>query len=70
LRLLFASPFPYWPDATNGRETSAHALTLRLQARGIAVAVFAGTVKTAPGESPPPFLTRDETLETQLSSRQ
>ncbi|HVZ02855.1 MAG TPA: glycosyltransferase [Dongiaceae bacterium] len=62
MRLLFASPFPYWPDNTSGRETSAHALTLRLQARGVPVAVFAGTLKTAPGESPRPAIARDETL--------
>ena len=62
MRLLFASTFAYWPDSTNGRETSAHALTLRLQARGIPVAVFAGTPKPAQGEGPRPFITRDETL--------
>jgi glycosyltransferase involved in cell wall biosynthesis len=62
LRLLFASPFPYWPDNTSGRETSAHALTLRLQRRGIPVAVFAGTPKARPGESRRSFITRDETL--------
>ena len=62
MRLLFASPFPYWPDNTSGRETSAHALTLRLQARGIDVAVFAGTLKTAPAEGTRPFIIRDETL--------
>lgn len=62
MRLLFASPFPYWPDNTSGRETSAHALNLRLQAQGTDVAVFAGTLKTAPAEAPRPFLTRDETL--------
>jgi glycosyltransferase involved in cell wall biosynthesis len=62
VRLLFASTFPYWPDNTNGRETSAHALTLRLQAQGIPVAVFAGTPKPERGQDPRPFITRDETL--------
>ena len=62
MRLLFASTFPYWPDNTNGRETSAHALTLRLQAQGIPVAVFAGTPKPERGQDPRPFITRDETL--------
>jgi glycosyltransferase involved in cell wall biosynthesis len=62
MRLLFASAFPYWPESTSGRETSAHALTLRLQARGIAVAVFAGTPENVRAESPRPFIARDETL--------
>jgi hypothetical protein len=62
MRLLFASEFPYWPDSTSGRETSAHALTLRLQAQGIDVAVFAGTPKKAPAESPRPFIARDDAL--------
>jgi glycosyltransferase involved in cell wall biosynthesis len=62
MRLLFASPFPYWPDNTSGRETSAHALTLRLQAQGIDVAVFAGTLKPALAESPRPSVALDETL--------
>ena len=60
MRLLFASTFPYWPDSTSGRETSAHALTLRLQARGIPVAVFAGTAKAAGAARH--FIRRDDTL--------
>jgi hypothetical protein len=62
MRLLFASSFPYWPDSTSGRETSAHALTLRLRAGGIEAAVFAGVPKRAPAEAPRPFIVRDETL--------
>jgi hypothetical protein len=62
LRLLFASAYPYWPDNTSGRETSAHALTLRLQWRGLAVAVFAGMSKHALAQSPRTLVMRDETL--------
>jgi len=62
LRLLFASVYPYWPDNTSGRETSAHALALRLQQRGIPVAVFAGMSQHALAQSPRTLVMRDETL--------
>jgi hypothetical protein len=61
MRLLFASPFPYLPDNTSGRETSTHALALRLRDRGIAVAVFAGLPEAAKGEAAPQHV-RDEML--------
>jgi glycosyltransferase involved in cell wall biosynthesis len=59
MRLFFASPFPYLPDNTSGRETSTHALALRLQERGVAVAVFAEEPKEKRHAS---ALVRDEAL--------
>lgn len=46
MRLLFASPFPYLPDNTSGREASTHALALRLRDAGHAVAAVAALPET------------------------
>jgi glycosyltransferase involved in cell wall biosynthesis len=42
MRLMFATTIPYLPHNTGGMLTSTHALALRLQQRGVAVAAFAG----------------------------
>lgn len=52
MRLLFASPFPYLPDNISGRETTTHAMVLRLVARGVAAAVFAGLPPEAERDTP------------------
>jgi glycosyltransferase involved in cell wall biosynthesis len=62
MRLLFAGPFAYLPDNTSGREVSTHALALRLQARGIGVAVFAGISGAAKPQPGRPLLGRDDAL--------
>ena len=49
MRVLFASPFPYLPHNTSGREATTHAMALRLRDRGISVAVFAELPPEASG---------------------
>ncbi len=40
MRLPFANPHPYLPEATSGRDISIHEQALRWRAAGIDVAVF------------------------------
>jgi len=60
MRVLFASPFPYLPHNTSGREVTTHAMALRLRDRGSAAAVFAG-LPPGPTAADAPYVT-DEGL--------